>query len=390
MRVLSVNAGSSSIKLSVLDHDDTLLVERDLAAPDGAVPDLAANLSALPDVDAIGHRIVHGGATFIGPTLIDRAVIEKLRDLADRAPLHQNRAIACIEATATVRPDLPAVACFDTALFARPEGLPESAWRYAVPEAWLVDFGIRRYGAHGLAHSYARRRAAELVDARDGGGLRMVTCHLGSGASLTAWVDERPVDTTMGFTPLEGLVMGTRSGTVDPGLPLWLVLYGGQAAASVQRQLEHESGLLGLAGSADMAVVTAAAAGGDARAGMALAVYDHRLRGELGKMVAAAGGLDVLVFSGGIGEHADQVRARACAGLDWLGVRLDPRANGAAAATSAQGPDAEVSLPQSSVRVLVVHAREDLAIAAQVRATLRTADGQHAEESQPRRGPSQS
>ncbi|GAA4635299.1 acetate kinase [Actinoallomurus vinaceus] len=349
-RVLVVNAGSSSLKLTLLGADDTVLARpRDLAE----IPDL-------PAPDAIGHRIVHGGQEFTEPVLIDDDVERRLRALVDLAPLHQPKSIHGIDAVRTVLPGVPEVACFDTAFHA---GLPPAAATYAVPAAWREKYAVRRYGFHGLSHAYAVRRAGELL-AADPARLRIVVCHLGAGASLCAVSRGRSVDTTMGFTPLEGLVMATRSGSVDPGLVLWLQRHAGLSADDLAQTLEHESGLLALAGTADMRRILAR---DDPEATLALEIYLHRLRGLIAAMAASLGGLDVLVFTGGVGERAPRIRQGAADGLGFLGVRLDPDRNAAADA------DAEVGAPGAPVRTLVVTAREDLEIAAATRRVLRAA-----------------
>jgi acetate kinase len=355
VRVLVVNAGSSSLKLRLLGGDDELLADRDLDAgePIDDLGDLAL-------ADAIGHRVVHGGARFLGPVRIDDDVVAELRALTELAPLHQPKSLDALDAVGRALPGVPAVACFDTAFHAT---LPAAAATYPLPRAWRERFPVRRYGFHGLSHAYAARRAAELLD-RPPEGLRIVTCHLGAGASLAAVRDGASVDTTMGFTPLEGLCMATRSGTVDPGLVLWLVQRGGLPADEVEHALEHESGLRGLAGDADMRAVEAAAERGDGDARLALEVYLHRLRGGVGAMAAAAGGLDALVFTGGVGERAPLIRAAAAAGLGFLGVAVDDERNLGAV------PDTDIGAAGAAVRTLVIGAREDLEIARQVRATL--------------------
>jgi acetate kinase len=252
------------------------------------------------------------------------------------------------------------VACFDTAFHAT---LPPEAATYALPAAWRERFALHRYGFHGLSHAYASRRAAEMVGARPED-LRIVTCHLGAGASLAAVAGGRSVDTTMGFTPLEGLVMATRSGSVDPGMVLWLAERGGLAIGELAHALEHDSGLLALAGTADMREVLDRAAADEPGAGLALDVYIHRLRAGIAAMAAAMGGLDVLVFTAGVGERAPAVRAAAAAGLGFLGVTLDGARNDSAR------PDAEIGVAGAAVRTLVIAAREDLEIARQVRAVL--------------------
>jgi acetate kinase len=346
LRVLVVNAGSSSLKLRLLGPDDELEAERDLDPHDHAA--LAATVADLRRPDAIGHRVVHGGDRFREAARIDGEVVAALRELVDLAPLHQPSALAGIEAVGNVLPDVPAIACFDTAFHAT---LPAAAATYALPREWRERFGLRRYGFHGLSHAYAARRAATS---------RVVSCHLGAGASLAAVRNGRCVDTTMGFTPMEGLVMATRSGSVDPGLVLWLLRHGVDADG-VERGLDREGGLLGLAGDADMRAVLAR---DDDEARLAIDVYVHRLRPAVAAMAAAMDGLDTLVFTGGVGEHAAAIRERAAAGLGFLGVALDAAANAAATA------DAEIGAAGAAVRTIVVTAREDLEVARQVRAAV--------------------
>ena len=334
MRVLVVNAGSSSVKLRLLGDDDSLMAEHDLDAPRSEV-DPAALTSALDglEADVVGHRVVHGGTRYREAVRVDESVLRELQGMVDLAPLHQPKSLAALEAVSRALPDVPAVACFDTAFHAT---LPEAAYTYALPAELRERFGVRRYGFHGLSHAYASRRAAEMT-----GASRIVTCHLGAGASLCAVLDGRSVDTTMGFTPLEGLVMATRSGSVDPGLVLWLLERRRMTEPEMAAALEHESGLLGLSGTPDMREVLERE---DERARLALDVYVHRLRAGIAAMAASLGGLDALVFTGGVGENSPRVRELACDGLDFLGVTPD--------------------------RVLVIPAREDLEIARQVRGLL--------------------
>jgi acetate kinase len=348
VRVLVVNAGSSSLKLRLVGADDELLGARDLE-PGG---DVAAALADLGEADASGHRVVHGGARFVDPVVIDDTVIAALDELTALAPLHQPPALAALAALRRAAPHLPAVACFDTAFHA---GLPEAAATYALPRTWRERWPLRRYGFHGLSHAWAARRA---------GGSRVITCHLGAGASLAAVRDGQCVDTTMGFTPLEGLVMATRSGDVDPGLLMWLLEHTDLSRAEVSEGLWHESGLQGLAGTADMREVLAAAARGEPPAVLAFGVYVHRLRAAIAAMAAALGGLDAQVFTGRVGERAPEVRSRAAAGLGFLGVALDEAAN--AAATT----DAEIGAPDAAARTLVIESREDLEIARATRTAL--------------------
>jgi acetate kinase len=317
MRILVVNAGSSSLKLRVLDLDDTVVASHDLTAPRGRAgePAVTRTLGGLEGIDAVGHRIVHGGTEFTGLVVLDRHVQERLRTLTDLAPLHQPKSLAALAAVEVALPGVPAVACFDTAFHV---GIPAAAATYALPPQWRTRWDLRRFGFHGLSHAYASRRAAELLG-RAPAGLRVVTCHLGAGASLAAVRDGRSVDTTMGFTPLEGLVMATRSGSVDPGLLLWLEEHAGMPPPELAAALEHRSGLLGLAGTADMRAVVAAADAGDGDARLALEVYLHRLRAGIAAMAASMGGLDALVFTGGVGENASTVRRLAVEGLAFRG-----------------------------------------------------------------------
>jgi acetate kinase len=364
VRILVVNAGSSSLKLRVVGDDDEVLGTEDLGPVDGlADDDLGRALEKLGGFDAAGHRIVHGGERYREPVLVDGDVRAELEALTDLAPLHQPKSLAALDAVSRLAPDVPAVACFDTAFHAT---LPPAAATYAVPAEWRDRLHLRRYGFHGLSHAYAARRATAAI----GGAGRVVTCHLGAGASLAAVRDGRCVDTTMGFTPLEGLVMATRSGSVDPGAVLWLVTRHGLDPGTVADALEHDSGLLALAGTADMAAVVEACRRGEPAAELALDVYVHRLRGAIAAMVASLGGIDGLVFTGGVGENAPAVRAAAVAGLGFLGVALDARRNDKAVGDGAE-PQADITAAGSSVRVLVVAAREDREIARGVRARLR-------------------
>lgn len=358
MRVLVVNAGSSTLKLRVVDGDDSVAARTDLAAPGGRFDDdeLRRWLSDVDAVDAVGHRVVHGGDRFRSPVAVTDEVERALADLCSLAPIHQPPALAAMDAVRRARPDLPAVACFDTAFHAT---LPAAATTYALPAEWRERWHLRRYGFHGLSHAWASRRAMELAGWDADGDARVVTCHLGAGASLAAVAGGRCVDTTMGFTPLEGLVMATRSGSVDPGLVLWLLEHGRLPAAAVGEGLEHRAGLLGLAGTSDMREVLSRAAGGEAAARLAFDVYIRSLGAHVAAMTTSLGGLDALVFTGGVGENQAEVRAAVAARLAWAGVDVDPVAN-------RLPPDADVT-GRGTVRVFVVTAREDLEIARAVR-----------------------
>jgi acetate kinase len=379
VRILVVNSGSSSVKLRVLDGRDALVASADLPAielpGDDAAPASAAAsasreavraaIEGLGEVDAIAHRVVHGGTDFSAPARVDKDVIARLDALSELAPLHQQRSIAALRVVLGILPNLPHVACFDTAFH---HGLSEAAATYALPQDWRERWPIRRYGFHGLSHAYVARRSAELAG-RKPEGLRVVSCHLGAGASLAAIRDGRSIDTTMGFTPLEGLVMATRSGSVDPGLVLWLEEHARTPPAELAATLEHRSGLLGLAGTADMRTILESAAAGEADAGLALGVYLHRLRAGIAAMAAAMGGIDALVFTGGVGERAPAIRSKAAEGLGFLGIEIDPARN------EAGTDDREISADGAKVRTFVLVAREDLQIAHEVRAVLGAGTG---------------
>jgi acetate kinase len=361
MRVLVVNVGSSSLKLSALDGDREYWSEN-LPSVQGRVHEdaMRAAIARGGTIDAVGHRVVHGGSGFVESVRIDDDVLRRLRALSDLAPLHQPKSLRALELVSRLLPETPAVACFDTAFHAR---LPPAASTYALPLEWRKRWNLRRYGFHGLSHAYVSARTAELIG-RLPDGLRIVSCHLGAGASLAAIQGGVSVDTTMGFTPLEGLVMATRSGSVDPGLLLWLEEHVGMSPSELASMLEYRSGLLGLAGTADMKGVLKAEEAGDPEARLAVNVYLHRLRGGIAAMAAAMDGIDALVFTGGVGERSTEIRSRSAAMLGFLGVALDPASNANAK------PDAEVGHADARVRTFVIKAREDVQIARDVRRLL--------------------
>jgi len=341
VRVFAVNAGSSSLKLSLLEEGRTL---EEHALGDPAQPEtLQALEAALPPrdaVDAVAHRIVHGGPHLHATVVVDDAVRAQLDAAAELAPLHVPPALRILDLLRS-RLAVPHVACFDTAFHA---SLPEPARTYAVPREWREVHGVRRYGFHGLSCAWSLHRAAAQLG-RPPQELQIVVAHLGAGASVTAIRDGHSADTSMGFTPLEGLVMARRSGSVDPGALLWLLLSRGVAADAMSSALENESGLLGLAGSADMRDILQRAAAGDADAALARDVFVHRACASIAAMAASLHRVDALVFTGGIGEHADDVRERICTGLTVLG----------------------------DMEVLVVQAREDLQMAREAEQVLRAA-----------------
>jgi acetate kinase len=384
MKVLVLNAGSSSVKITLLESDgETVLldgmadwstnparltVRRPGAEPvESALPaegrraaarhlleKLARDEAAtLAGVAAVGHRVVHGGSDYTSGVRIDETVKRRIGELSELAPLHNPVALEVIEAAEAAWPDVPHVAAFDTAFHAT---MPPAAWTYPIPRKWTDEWGLRRYGFHGLSHAYCAQRAARMLG-RGQHGMRLVICHLGNGCSVTAVRDGRSVDTSMGFTPLEGLMMGTRSGSVDPGLLLYVLREKNVTPEDIDRVLNKESGLLGVSGvAADMRQVLEAAAGGHAEARLALAIFTHRLHHVIGGMAATLGGVDALVFTAGVGEHSADVRASACAKLGFLGLELDSAANAACK------PDADIALKNSKGRILVIATREDVTI----------------------------
>ena len=359
MIVLVANAGSSSVKLRVVGEDDDVVAGTDLPAPHAA-GDIERFLSDAPPVEAVGHRVVHGG-DLRDSIVVDESNLDRLDALADLAPLHNRAALDLLRELRRLTPDLPQVACFDTAFHTT---LPPASYLYALPGDLIERFGLRRYGFHGLSHRWAANRSAQLLGCLVAD-LRLVSCHLGAGASLAAVHGGVSVDTTMGFTPNEGLMMATRSGSVDPGLLLWLLRHAQLDAGELEAKLEHEAGLQGLAGTDDMRRVEAAAGEGDDRARTALDVYVHRLRAGVASMAAAMGGLDAVAFTGGVGENSAVVRREASAGLGFLGVELDHQRNEAAGAE-----DEILSTPGAAAVTLLIHSREELEIAASVRGLL--------------------
>jgi len=398
VRVLLLNAGSSSLKCTLMESSESPLMQsgwaRELAGASadwaGPVTHYAISRStgerssqevawrghsealrrALDDLvppaqrsgardsrlAAVGHRVVHGGE-FTSSVRIAPEVRSRISALAELAPLHNPPGLEVLAAAEAQLPDVPHVAVFDTAFHA---SLPPAARTYALPEAWTRDWGIRRYGFHGLSHAYCTGRASELLG-RPAEVLRLVICHLGHGCSAAAVLHGRSVDTTMGFTPLDGLVMATRSGSIDPSIVLHVQLDHGLVAKEVEHALNHDAGLRGLSGtSGDMREVLASARVGDERAQLALDVYTHRIRQAIGAFVATLGGIDALVFTAGVGENSAEVRAASCRGLECLGLELDAEAN------ERCRPDADVARRTSPARILVIATREDLTMLREV------------------------
>jgi acetate kinase len=317
------------------------------------MPVALADRSAL---SAAGHRIVHGGP-FTSSVLITLQIRQRIADLADLAPLHNPPSLDALAAAEAELPDVPQIATFDTAFHAT---LSPEAFTYPVPARWTHDWGIRRFGFHGLSHAYCAQRACELLN-RPAGELRLVICHLGHGCSAAAVRAGKAVDTTMGFTPLEGLMMATRSGSIDPGIVLHVQQRHGLTPQQVEDALNRQSGLLGLSGvSADMRSVLDAAQKGQGQSQLALDVYAHRVRQAIGSLAVTLGGVDALVFTAGVGENASRVRASICRGLECLGLELDANAN------AQRKPDADIAKSASRVRILIVATREDVTMLREV------------------------
>jgi acetate kinase len=313
-----------------------------------------AVLKSRDEIQAVGHRIVHGGPQLTAPVRITAEVRREIEAVSSIAPLHNQAGVEGIELIERLLPDIPQIAVFDTGFH---RTLPPEAYVYPIPYDFYEPDGIRRFGFHGINHEYCAHSAARILE-RDLSTLKIVTCHLGNGCSLCAIDDGESVDTTMGFTPLEGLMMGTRSGSIDPGIITHLLRTGQIKPNELDKLLNHDSGLLGVSGiSSDMRDVLEAMRRGNKRANLAFDIFVHRLRKEIAAMAASLGGLEVLVFTAGIGENSPEVRSVVCEQLAFLGIKLDPTRN-----LSAQ-LDRDISAADSSIRVLVVEAQEDWAIA---------------------------
>jgi acetate kinase len=348
--ILVVNAGSTSLKLSVVDEGSS-----------------TTRLASLAEVGSqsiagVAHRVVHGGSRFREPVLIDDEVLHEIDALSALAPLHNTPARAGIGQARAAFPHLRHVAVFDTSFH---RTMPPEATVYALPRIWREEWGIRRFGFHGLSVEWSVERAAMLLK-RSAEELRLVVCHLGGGCSVTAVRERRSVDTTMGFSPLEGIPMSTRSGSIDPGALLYALRERGLRVDQVDHALNFESGIEGLAPELNgMREIEAAAIEGDDVAGLALDVFVHRLAGAIAAMAASAGGLNAVVFTAGIGENSALIRERTCRRLTFLGLTLDHLRNADAEL------DSDVASDESDVRALVIHAREEL-VAARVARTLLT------------------
>ena len=310
-------------------------------------------LASPSEIDVVGHRVVHGGPNFEDPVIVNAEVKSAIAAVSAFAPLHNRAELEGMEIIEKLLPKVAQVAVFDTGFHKK---MPPSAAIYPGPYEWFIA-GIRRYGFHGINHKYCARRAAQLLG-RDPKPLRLVSCHLGNGCSLAAIQNGRSVDTTMGFTPLEGLMMGTRSGSVDPGILTYLIRQNNLTGDQLDSLLNERSGLLGISGiSGDMRQILAAIKKGHERAKLAFDIYVHRLQSGIGAMIAVLGGIDALIFTAGVGENSPDVRAATCANLAYAGIKLDSSRN------AQSPPDEDISVSDASVRVLIISAQEDWGIA---------------------------
>ncbi len=371
MHILVLNSGSSTLKYALFSGEGpdtlasgTISVEDEPAAYRDATRQVLGHLEEndeLPgpsDIQAIGHRVVHGGTEFRRSVIIDSGVKETIHRLSELAPLHNPPALAAIQAAEESLPGIPQIAVFDTAFFT---DLPLVAHVYPLPYEWYDGWGIRRFGFHGISHAYCAGQAAEiLVQPLDE--LRLVICHLGHGCSASAVKGGKAVATTMGFTPMEGLMMGTRSGSIDPGIMLHLSAKGVVTTAQLETALNRESGLLGVSGiSSDFRQVQFAAKEGEERAQLAIDLFADRVRGTIGSLAVTMGGLDALIFTAGIGENSRKLRRMVCTGLQCIGCHLDVRRN------EILEPDVDLAKHDSPARILAIHTREDFQIDREVR-----------------------
>ncbi|VAW76401.1 Acetate kinase [hydrothermal vent metagenome] len=392
IKVLVINSGSSSIKYQLFDmSDSTVLVSgaverigeaeslhwqrlhggdsvaekhseqaiadhREALARIGTLLRESGALTALSELSAIGHRIVHGGESFREPTRITAVVVEQIRQMIPLAPLHNPANLMGIEIALQYAPDTPQVAVFDTAFH---HSIPEHAWRYALPDHLYTEWGIRRYGFHGTSHGYVAKQAASSLG-KPLESLNLITLHLGNGASAAAIAQGQSVDTSMGMTPLEGLVMGTRCGDIDPAIPFYLGRASAMDNTEIESLLNKESGLKGICGSNDMREVIRLADAGDAQARLALDMYCYRIKKYIGAYYAVLGKLDAIVFTGGIGENAAWVREQCCAGLEALGIVLDRDKN-----IAVNNKAFDIHGDAASVNLLVIPTNEELEIALQ-------------------------
>lgn len=390
MKILVLNCGSSSVKYKLLDMDanqelgsggvekigmkgsflkhtcgdgQKVILEGEILEHQTAIEYILGVLTSekygavqsLEEINAVGHRVVHGGEEFNSSVLITDEVIHKIEECIELAPLHNPPNLAGIQAISELLPDVPQVAVFDTAFH---QTMPEHAYMYGIPYSLYTKYGIRRYGFHGTSHRYVSRRTCEFLGL-DYTKTKMITAHIGNGASITAIENGKSVDTSMGFTPLEGLMMGTRSGDVDLGVVPFLMEKEHLGASAVSALFNKHSGVLGVSGlSSDMRDIENAVSEGNSRAKTALGMYEYRIRKYIGSYVAALNGVDVLVFTGGVGENQTGTRQKVCDGLTYLGIELDRELN-----AKSRGQEVLLSTPQSKVKVVVIPTDEEYMIA---------------------------
>lgn len=397
MRILVLNCGSSSVKYKLFEIEtktilaqggvekiglkdsflkftlpggEKKILEIDMPEHRSAIQNILNVLTSaeygciksFDEIDAVGHRVVHGGEKFNQSVLIDDEVIAKVKECYDVAPLHNPVNMAGIEAIAELMPDAPQVAVFDTAFH---QTMPQSAFMYALPYDLYTKYGVRRYGFHGTSHRYVSRRACEFLNLPYEN-TRMITCHIGNGGSITAVKNGKSIDTSMGLTPVEGLMMGTRSGDVDAGVLTFLMEKENLDAKGVANLVNKKSGVLGISGlSSDMRDIEAGIAAGNERAKLALDMYEYRIVKYIGAYAAAMGGVDVIVFTGGVGENQTCTREAVCEPLAFMGVKIDKALN-----NTIHGTECEISTPDSKVRVVVIPTDEEYMIASDTKAIL--------------------
>ncbi|WP_428911319.1 acetate kinase [Niallia sp. Krafla_26] len=388
-KIIAINAGSSSLKFQLFEMPSEQvitkgLIERigldeavfnitvngekksettDIPSHDVAVKLLLSKLTdlgiikSLDEIEGVGHRVVHGGEAFADSVLITDDVLQKIEELSELAPLHNPANITGIKAFKNVLPNVPAIAVFDTAFH---QTMPKSSYVYSLPYEYYKDYGIRKYGFHGTSHKYVSERAAEMLG-RPLSQLRLISCHLGNGASITAIEGGKSIDTTMGFTPLAGLTMGTRSGDIDPALLPYIMEKTNQSADEVLDVLNKKSGMLALSGfSSDLRDIEQAASEGNERAELALSVFASHIHKYIGSYAARMYGVDAIIFTAGIGENSDTIRARVLNGLEFMGVYWDPSLN------ELRGEERFISYPHSPVKVMVIPTDEEVMIARDV------------------------
>lgn len=386
-KILVVNAGSSSLKYQLLHMPEEIIITKGMVERIGlkdSIFAIEANgnkmkvvqtindhleavkillnkliglkiISSLEEIDGIGHRVVHGGERFSESVLIDDEVLREIEDVSELAPLHNPANLIVINAFRKILPEVPSVAVFDTAFH---QTMPEKSFLYSLPYDYYQQYGIRKYGFHGTSHQYVSERSAEMLK-RPLRELRLVSCHLGNGASITAIDGGKSIDTSMGFTPLAGVTMGTRSGNIDPAVITYIMEKTGQNAEEVVRTLNKESGLLGISGySSDLRDIQEAAEKGQKRSELALQVFADRIQKYIGMYAVRMKGLDAIIFTAGIGENSDLIRARVLEGLEFMGVYWDPSLN-----KEVNGRETFISYPHSPVKVLVIPTNEEIMIA---------------------------